>query len=88
MFLSTPSEGYNACCAAVRDFDFRRQVAQIKFPTLVIAGTRDVATTVADGRFLTECIDNAQLVELQAAHLSNVEAADDFSVAVKEFPLS
>jgi len=87
MFLSTPSEGYNACCAAVRDFDFRKQVAQIKLPTLVIAGTRDVATTAEDARFLTEHIDNAQLVEVQAAHLSNVEAADDFSIAVRDFIL-
>lgn len=35
MFLSTPPEGYNACCAAVRDFDFRALVDQIKLPTLV-----------------------------------------------------
>src|SRR6266567_4853385 len=41
-------EGYAACCAAVRDFDFREQLSKIHIPALVIAGAHDPATTPAD----------------------------------------
>jgi pimeloyl-ACP methyl ester carboxylesterase len=37
-------QGYAANCAAVRDADFREQLAAIQVPTLVIAGTEDAVT--------------------------------------------
>ena len=78
-------EGYIACCAAVRDFDFREQLAKIRVPTLVISGTHDPATTTADGRFLTEHIPGSRYVELNAAHLSNLEDPDRFTREVMTF---
>ena len=83
--LSTPPEGYIGCCAAIRDMDQRGEVEQIQAPTLVISGTHDVATTPADGRFLVERIAGARYTELAAAHLSNIEAADQFTEAVLKF---
>jgi len=44
-------EGYAACCAAVRDFDFREQLRTIHVLALVIAGAHDPATPPADGAF-------------------------------------
>jgi 3-oxoadipate enol-lactonase len=85
MLLATPAEGYAAACAAIRDMDQREAVAGIGAPTLVISGTHDVATPPADGRFLAERIRGARLVELDAAHLSNVEAAEPFTAAVLAF---
>src|ERR1700704_3286302 len=52
MLAEANPEGYAACCAAVRDFDFREQVSKIRTPVLVIAGAHDPATPPADGRFL------------------------------------
>lgn len=66
-------EGYSACCAAIRDCDYREQVTAIRTPTLVISGTHDPATPPADGRFLSQQIPGARYIELDAAHLSNIE---------------
>jgi 3-oxoadipate enol-lactonase len=81
-------EGYAANCAAIRDFDARETISSIKVATLVIAGTHDVATTPADGHFLAEHIAGARYVELNAAHLSNIENRDRFNTELSEFLLS
>lgn len=83
--LATPPEGYIACCEAVRDMDQRETAARISCRTLVIAGTHDVATPPADGRWIAERIAGARLVELPAAHLSNVEQPRAFTEAVTGF---
>jgi 3-oxoadipate enol-lactonase len=85
MMERTPAEGYMACCAAIRDMDQRDAIAAISAPTLVIAGTQDVATPAADGRFLAEHIKGAAYIELNAAHLSNIEAAPGFTAALLAF---
>ena len=73
MLLACPAQGYMAACAAVRDMDQRAAVARITAPTLVIAGTEDLATPPAAGRFLADAIPGARYVELPAAHIANVE---------------
>jgi 3-oxoadipate enol-lactonase len=78
-------EGYAACCAAVRDFDFREQLSKIRMPVLVIAGAHDPATPPADGRFLADRIPGARYVELDAAHLSNIEDQSRFTGELAAF---
>jgi 3-oxoadipate enol-lactonase len=78
-------EGYVACCAAVRDMDQRDEIARITAPTLVITGARDVATPPADGQYLASQIRGARLVELPAAHVSNIEQAAAFTAALTQF---
>jgi 3-oxoadipate enol-lactonase len=85
MLHGTKSKGYAWCCAAIRDADFRESAACIDCPTLIVAGSEDPVTSPADGRFLAESIAGARYVELPAAHLSNVEAADSFNEALIEF---
>ena len=85
MLAATSARGYAANCAAVRDADFREQLAAIQLPTLIVCGTADPVTTPTDGRFLQQHIAGAQLVELHAAHLSNVEAGEAFTWAVVDF---
>jgi 3-oxoadipate enol-lactonase len=82
---TTSPEGYSACSAAVRDFDFREQLNNMRTPTLVISGTHDPATTPADGRFLANHIAGARYVELNGAHLSNIEDAAHFTQEVSTF---
>ncbi len=84
-FLKTDPAGYAACCAAIRDADFRNEVCQIASPTLVIAGSADPVTTLADGQFLASQIASASYVEVKAAHLSNLGAADFFNEALRGF---
>ncbi len=85
MIESMPPDGYAACCAAVRDFDARDRVAEIRLPTLVISGTHDAATPAADGRSLAEHIPGARYVELNASHISNVEASEQFTSELMRF---
>ena len=85
MLEATNPDGYVSCCAAVRDFDCRHQLGRILTPTLVIAGAHDPATPPADGRFLTQQIPGARFVELNAAHLSNIEDQDRFTNQLAAF---
>jgi 3-oxoadipate enol-lactonase len=85
MLESANPEGYAGCCAAVRDFDAREKLSGMRTPTLVIAGTHDPATPAAEGRWAAEQIPGSQYVELDAAHLSNIEARDKFTAAISKF---
>jgi len=85
MLLHSPAEGYVATCAAIRDEDLRESISRVSLPTLVISGAHDAATPPADGRFIAEKIPGAQFLELSAAHLSNIEAAEPFTAALLNF---
>ena len=81
----TDVEGYAGCCGALRDSDLRASLAAIRTPTMVISGTHDPATPPSDGQFLTKNIPGARYVELDAAHLSNIEQRDRFTAELRSF---
>lgn len=85
MLERTNPVGYAACCAAVRDTDERQSLAKVQVPTLVLAGKHDPAIPLADTRYLAEHIPAARYVEVSAAHLSNLEAKEEFNQAVLGF---
>lgn len=84
---ATPVEGYLGCSAAIRDADLRHQVAAISTPTLVVSGAHDPATPPDQGRQLAAGIARARYVELEASHLSNIEAAAAFDAELLRFLL-
>jgi 3-oxoadipate enol-lactonase len=77
--------GYAASCCAVRDADFREKLGAVQVATQIIAGAHDPATPPADGRWLSEHIPGAKYAELPAAHLSNIEAREEFNREVLAF---
>ena len=79
------ADGYAGCCAALRDADLRELAPRVACPALVVTGRHDPATPPAQGRWLAEQIPGARLVELDAAHLSNVERSAEFNAAVLNF---
>lgn len=85
MILSTPAHGYAACCTAIRDMDQREAISAITLPVLVIIGSHDPATPPAAGRFIHSQIKGSGLVELDAAHVSNLEQTEAFASAVLDF---
>ena len=85
MLEQTSGAGYGANCAAIRDADLRGALARIRVPTLVIAGTHDPSTPPALGREIATAIPDAQYVELDSAHLSNLEQVGAFNAAVVRF---
>lgn len=85
MLVATPAAGYVASCAAVRDMDQWTGLSRIASLTLIVAGTHDVVTPPAEGRRMAELIAGSKLVELDAAHISNVEAPERFAAEVLAF---
>jgi 3-oxoadipate enol-lactonase len=85
MLLHTDTAGYVGCCAALRDADLTGALASITAPALAISGTYDPVTPPADGQFLQQHIAGAKFLELAAAHISNVEAAEAFLEAMHGF---
>jgi 3-oxoadipate enol-lactonase / 4-carboxymuconolactone decarboxylase len=89
VFLGTDPVGYLGCCAALRDMNHVDLLRQIKSPTLVISGERDVATPWSGhGEMLAREIPGAKTVHLAAAHLSNIERPHSFTTALFEFLLA
>jgi 3-oxoadipate enol-lactonase len=79
-------EGYAACCAAIRDADFRAELPHIAAPTLVISGALDMAAPhESHGSQLVAGIPGAKSLILEAGHISNVEQPEAFSRALLEF---
>jgi 3-oxoadipate enol-lactonase len=85
MMLSTPVDGYLACCEAVRDMDHREILGKITAPTLVIAGRHDPATTLEAAEFIRSRIPGAAMTVLEAAHIANVEQPHDYADTVLGF---
>ncbi len=77
---ATKAVGYAGACAALRDADLRDEVSAIKAKTLVIAASHDGATPPSDLEFLHAKIDGSRYHLINnAAHISNLEAADEFT---------
>jgi 3-oxoadipate enol-lactonase len=85
VFARTDPRGYCANCAAVRDSDRRADLDRIAAPVLVIAGARDPVSPPADGHAIARAVPDARCVELDAAHLSNLEQPEAFARTVLDF---
>ena len=83
--LATDPNGYAGVSAALRDTDLRAVVGSIAVPTMVIGGANDQATPIEQARWLHSQIDGSRLVELDAAHLSNLDREPEFTAALEQF---
>ena len=85
MLVSTPAEGYAACCDALASVDLTPSLAAIAAPTLVVSGSDDVVAPPDSGAALAAAIPGArQVVVRDAAHIANVEQPRAFTEAVIE----
>ena len=83
MLVSTPTEGYAACCEVLADADLTGRLREIAAPALVLTGSEDPTVPPATGDALAAAIPGAAHVDLDgAAHLANVERADSFTTAL------
>jgi 3-oxoadipate enol-lactonase len=78
-------EGYAACCDALAASDLRDDLHRITTPTLLLAGSSDPVTTVADAQAMQAGIAGARLAVVPASHLSNLEAPRAFDQALLHF---
>jgi 3-oxoadipate enol-lactonase len=85
MLVSTPVDGYAACCEAIATLDLRPVLPTITAPTLVIAGAEDPATPPDLGRQIASAVPGARFELVSgAAHLANVERADVVTALLAE----
>ncbi|HXF97976.1 MAG TPA: alpha/beta fold hydrolase [Gaiellaceae bacterium] len=79
MLVSTPPEGYARCCEAIAAADLRAELRAVRVPLTVILGRHDPVIGDEARRLLAEA---GPVVELDAAHLANVEQPEAFAEAV------
>jgi 3-oxoadipate enol-lactonase len=79
LLLATPAEGYARACEAIAAMDLRPELRASKVPTTVILGRHD---RVVDDESRSLLAEAGAVVELDAAHLANVEQPDAFVRAV------
>ena len=89
VLLGTSPVGYAGCCSAIRDMDQRALLKDIRVPTSVIVGDRDVSTPWAGhGEILARDIPGARVLRLPTAHISNIERPHSFTAAIFDLLLS
>jgi 3-oxoadipate enol-lactonase len=80
MLAGMPAEGYAGCCESIATMDLRPVLPKITADTLVIAATDDSAIPPAHGGEIVRGIAGSRLSVIgPAAHLANVERADEVS---------
>jgi 3-oxoadipate enol-lactonase len=83
MLVSTPAEGYAACCDALADADLGPRLGEIEAPTLVITGADDPVVPPTMGDALAAAIPGATHTVIEdAAHIANVEQPNAFAAAL------
>jgi pimeloyl-ACP methyl ester carboxylesterase len=96
----TPQRSVDAFAATMRAFhpagframarasaeDLRDVLPQIKIPTLLVYGDKDVRAPLSVAEHLHAAIPGSTLILLpNAGHICNIEAPDDFNIAVRDF---
>lgn len=84
-FAQTDPDSYAACCEVLAHTNLAKDIGKIEVPALIIAGTEDKITTIKDALEIHEKIKKSTVIQLKAAHLSNIEAADEFTKAVRRY---
>ena len=83
VFLAMDPRGYIGCAAAIRDMDVLPGLVRVAAPTLVIAGTHDIATPLeGHGDRIVAAMPGAELAMLPAGHLACIERPDLFAGAI------
>lgn len=85
MFLANRTAGYSACCAVVRDADFRVELKTIPVETLIITGDEDVVTNVAQAKKMEQEIPDAKVKVFHARHLTSTELPKAYADSLIDF---
>lgn len=85
MILGTSAAGYCGCASAIQELAYLDRLASLDHPVLLISGTHDGGTPPEGMKLMHEQIAGSEYVELDAAHISNIEKADSFTDHVRTF---
>jgi 3-oxoadipate enol-lactonase len=77
---ATTPAGYLGCAAAILNFDFTKQLPQVKVPLLVVCGDEDPGTVPAGNKKIAELVPGGRYEEIaKARHFPNVEHPETFN---------
>ena len=82
MIGATAGQGYAGGCEVLAGGDVLADLAKISCPTRVIVGAHDPSTPPQRGKEIVERVKGAELVELDAAHLSSTEQPAGFTKVI------
>jgi 3-oxoadipate enol-lactonase len=83
---NTPVAGFVGCCHAISKVDYLDRLKEIKVPALVMVGEQDHGTPPEAARAIQANLPGSELKIIpSAAHLSNVEQADEFNKSMTDF---
>ena len=85
MIGTTSPAGYAGCCEVLASANVLPDLSRISCPVRAIAGQHDPSTPPSRAEEIVAAISQADLVTLDAAHISCVEAPDAFAEAVRDF---
>ena len=85
MILNTSAAGYCGCARAIQELAYLDRLETLNHPVLLIAGAHDGGTPPSGMKLMHERIRGSEYVEFDAAHISNIEKADAFTAALREF---
>lgn len=85
MILATPVDGYLGCCGAIKGLKYLDRLGEIDLPALFVAGTHDQGAPVAAVKDMHERVRSSRFVELETAHISNMERPAEFNAALGDF---
>jgi 3-oxoadipate enol-lactonase len=84
LIQSTPVPGYVGCCQAISNLNTTARLKEIRHPVLAITGEQDAAAPGT--RYIGENVPGAKTVVIpNAAHIANIEQAEAFNRALREF---
>ena len=83
--VSTDAVAYAAACTAISKMDLRESNRRISVPTLVIAGTQDLATPPSMSQEIAAAVPGAQLRSLDVAHISAAEKPAKLAGLIEAF---
>jgi 3-oxoadipate enol-lactonase len=73
-------QGYIGCAAAIQNFKWTDQLAQIAAPTYVLCGADDPGANPDENRMIAATVQNGEFLAIpKARHLPNVEDPDRFN---------
>lgn len=86
MMRQTSAQAYADCCTALALANTQEQLCDIRCPTLVVVGEKDLGTPYAFAEDLKSRIRGSVLEVIpDAAHLSNIEQPEYFNTTLERF---
>lgn len=85
MIAGTTAAGYAGCARAIQNLAYLDRLNTIDHPVLLIAGAHDGGTPESGMALMHAEMKTSEYVILDAAHISNIEKADEYTATVKEF---